>query len=181
MSDCRVGEAIDQVILINGVSKSYAMTGWRIGYSIANEEISAVVRKLQSHMTANPNSIAQKASIEAISGDQSEVERMRTIFNSRRLAAFERVSSIPHVIPFLPKGAFYIFTDFSAYYGKRIRGRLIENNDDLVNYFLEDLLVGCISGSAFGSPKHIRFSYACSEFEFLRGMDRIEAGLKLLV
>ncbi len=181
VSLCEYKEIRDQVILINGVSKSYAMTGWRIGYSIANEEISAVVRKLQSHMTANPNSIAQKASIEAISGDQSEVERMRTIFNSRRLAAFERVSIIPDVIPFMPKGAFYIFTDFSAYYGKRIRGRLIENNDDLVNYFLEDLLVGCISGSAFGSPKHIRFSYACSEFEFLRGMDRIEAGLKLLV
>lgn len=179
-SMCAFNDIRDQVILINGVSKSYAMTGWRIGYSIANKEISKVVRKLQSHMTANPNSIAQKAAIEATVGDQSEVERMRSIFDKRRLAGYDRIMRMDDVSCFLPRGAFYFFADFSKYFGMRNRGRLIENNDDLCNYFLEELLVASVSGSAFGSPKHIRFSFACSEYDFLRGMDRIEEGLKKL-
>ncbi|MBN1968067.1 MAG: pyridoxal phosphate-dependent aminotransferase [Candidatus Delongbacteria bacterium] len=181
VSLCEFDEIREQVILINGVSKSYSMTGWRIGYSIANEEISKVIRKLQSHMTANPNSIAQKAAIEAIRGDQAEVERMRQIFNKRRLAGYEKLKSIEGVDLIMPSGAFYFYVDFSEYLNRRVRGRLIESTDDLTNYFLEDLLVAAVSGTSFGSTKHVRFSFACSEFEFLRGLDRIEAGLKKLM
>ena len=170
----------ENIICINGVSKTYAMTGWRIGYAVANQEIIDAAHKIQSHVTSNPNSIAQKAALEAILGDQVEIENMRKTFEERRNEGHKLIKSIPHTICYKPDGAFYFFVDFSYYYGKKFNNRKIKDNDDLCEYFIEELKVAAISGSAFGSPNHIRFSFATSSERFAEGMRRIKEGLKLL-
>lgn len=176
----KIKDIRDNVIAINGVSKTYAMTGWRIGYAVANEEIIDASHNIQSHMTSNPNSIAQKAAIEAVLGDQAEIERMRKIFEERRDAGYKLIKKIPDVICYKPDGAFYFFVDFSAYYGKKFKGKVIKNNDDLCDFFIAELKVAAITGSAFGSDKHIRFSFATSNERFAEGVKRIIKGLKLL-
>lgn len=180
VSMCIFPQIRDQLILINGVSKSYAMTGWRIGYSISHKSIAVVIKKLQSQMTSACNSIAQKAAVEAIGGSQVEVENMRKIFDARRIAGYERIKKMPGVKILMPQGAFYLYADFSNYFGKKYQDKVITNNDDICEYFLKELLVASVSGSAFGSDEHVRFSYACSETEFLKGMNRIENGLAKL-
>jgi aspartate aminotransferase len=170
----------DNVISINGVSKTYAMTGWRIGYAVACEEIIDASHKIQSHTTSNPNSIAQKAAVEAILGDQAEIERMRQIFEQRRDEGYKLIKKIPDVVCYKPDGAFYFFVDFSKYFGKKYNGRLIKTNDDLCDFFITELKVAAITGSAFGSAKHIRFSFATSNERFAEGIKRIANGLKLL-
>ncbi len=170
----------DNIISINGVSKTYAMTGWRIGYAVANEAITDAAHKIQSHMTSNPNSIAQKAAVEAILGDQAEIERMRKIFEERRDAGYKLIKKIPRTVCYKPDGAFYFFVDFSAYLGLKFKGKAIKTNDDLCDFFISELKVAAITGSAFGSDKHIRFSFATSNERFAEGMNRIIKGLKLL-
>jgi len=170
----------DNVISINGVSKSYAMTGWRIGYAVANEEIIDASHKIQSHVTSNPNSIAQKAAVEAMTGDQSEVKRMRDIFEQRRDEGYSLVKKIPNSVCYKPDGAFYFFVDFSYYFGKKFNGKILKNNDDLCDFFITELKVAAVTGSAFGSGKHIRFSFATSQERFNEGINRIIKGLKLL-
>jgi aspartate aminotransferase len=175
-----IKDIADNIICINGVSKTYAMTGWRIGYAVANEEIIDAAHKIQSHVTSNPNSIAQKAALEAILGDQTEIENMRRIFEERRNEGHKLIKSIPNTVCYKPDGAFYFFVDFSYYFGKKFKGKKIKDNDDLCEYFIEELKVAAISGSAFGSPNHIRFSFATSNERFAEGMNRIKEGLKLL-
>ncbi|MFO7810384.1 MAG: pyridoxal phosphate-dependent aminotransferase [Candidatus Delongbacteria bacterium] len=175
-----IEEIKDNVICINGVSKTYAMTGWRIGYAIANEEIIDVAHKIQSHVTSNPNSIAQKAALEAITGDQTEIINMRNIFEQRRNEGYDIIKDIPNIVCYKPDGAFYFFVDFSYYFGKKYNGNIINTNQDLCKFFIEDLKVAAISGSAFGSDKHVRFSFATSNERFKEGMRRIKEGLKLL-
>ncbi|MBU4486469.1 MAG: pyridoxal phosphate-dependent aminotransferase [Candidatus Delongbacteria bacterium] len=175
-----IKDIMDNVISINGVSKTYAMTGWRIGYAVANEEIIDASHKIQSHMTSNPNSIAQKAALEAILGDQSEIDRMRKIFQQRRDEGYKLIKKIPHAICYKPDGAFYFFVDFSYYFGKKFNGKVIKTNDDLCNFFITELKVAAITGSAFGSDKHIRFSFATSQERFNLGINRIIKGLELL-
>jgi aspartate aminotransferase len=170
----------DNIISINGVSKTYAMTGWRIGYAVGNEEIIDAAHKIQSHMTSNPNSIAQKAAIEAILGDQAEIERMRQIFEQRRDEGYKLIKKIPDVVCYKPDGAFYFFVDFSKYLGRKFKGTVIKTNDDLCDFFITELKVAAITGSAFGSNKHIRFSFATSNERFAEGIGRIIKGLKLL-
>ncbi|MDA3884765.1 MAG: pyridoxal phosphate-dependent aminotransferase [Candidatus Delongbacteria bacterium] len=170
----------ENVISINGVSKTYAMTGWRIGYAVANESIIQICHKVQSHMTSNPNSIAQKAAIEALEGDQTEIEEMREIFEDRRNIGYELIQQIPNTQCYKPDGAFYFFVDFSYYLGKEFNGEVIKTNDDLCEFFITELKVAAITGSAFGSDKHVRFSFATSKERFKEGMDRIIEGLKLL-
>ncbi|HQO10319.1 MAG TPA: pyridoxal phosphate-dependent aminotransferase [Clostridiales bacterium] len=176
----KIKDIKDNVISINGVSKSYAMTGWRIGYAVANEQITDAAHKIQSHMTSNPNSIAQKASVEAILGDQKEMKRMRDIFEQRRDEGFALVKKIPHTICYKPDGAFYFFVDFSYYFGKKSNKTVIKTNDDLCDFFISELKVAAITGSAFGSTKHVRFSFATSNERFKEGIERIIKGLKLL-
>lgn len=170
----------DNVISINGVSKSYAMTGWRIGYAVANEEIISASHKIQSHVTSNPNSIAQKAAVEAMTGDQTEVNKMRDIFEQRRDEGYKLVKKIPNSICYKPDGAFYFFVDFSYYFGKKFNGTVIKTNDDLCEFFITELKVASVTGSAFGSDKHVRFSFATSNERFKEGIERIIKGLKLL-
>ena len=176
----KIKDIKDNVISINGVSKTYAMTGWRIGYAVANAEIIDAAHNIQSHYTSNPSSIAQKAAIEAINGDQSEIERMRTIFEERRNEGYKLIISIPNTICYKPDGAFYFLVDFSYYYGKKFNGKKIKDNDDLCEFFIEELKVAAISGSCFGTAKHVRFSFATSSERFALGMKRIKEGLKLL-
>ncbi|HAQ62500.1 TPA: aspartate aminotransferase [Candidatus Delongbacteria bacterium] len=176
----RIKDIRDNVISINGVSKSYAMTGWRIGYAVANEQIIDASHKIQSHMTSNPNSIAQKASVEAILGDQKEMKRMRDIFEQRRDEGFALIKKIPNTICYKPDGAFYFFVDFSYYFGKKFKNTVIKTNDDLCDFFITELKVAAITGSAFGSDKHVRFSFATSNERFKEGIERIIKGLKLL-
>jgi aspartate aminotransferase len=170
----------DNVVSINGVSKSYAMTGWRIGYAVANEEIISASHKIQSHVTSNPNSIAQKAAVEAMTGDQTEVNKMRDIFEQRRNEGYRLVNKIPDTVCYKPEGAFYFFVDFSYYFGKKFNGKVIKTNDDLCEFFITELKVASVTGSAFGSDKHVRFSFATSNERFKEGIERIIKGLKLL-
>jgi len=181
VSMCEFEDIRDNVILINGVSKSSAMTGWRIGYVIANNNIIKAINNLQSHMTSNPNSIAQKASVEAINGDQTGLERMIVSFEKRRNIGFEKLKEVPNVTVYRPQGAFYFYVDFSYYFGKKFGDKVIKDNDDLAEYLIDELLVASVSGSSFGTKEHIRFSFACSEADFAKAMDRIIEGLKKLV
>ncbi|MDA3837993.1 MAG: pyridoxal phosphate-dependent aminotransferase [Candidatus Delongbacteria bacterium] len=176
----QIDDIRNNVISINGVSKTYAMTGWRIGYAVAEKSIISTCQKIQSHMTSNPNSIAQKAAIEALEGDQTEIEEMRKTFEMRRNVGYELIKQIPHTKCHKPEGAFYFFVDFSYYLGKKFNDKVIETNDDLCDFFISEPKVAAITGSAFGSDKHVRFSFATSKERFKEGMDRIIEGLKLL-
>ena len=176
----KIDKIRENVICVNGVSKSYAMTGWRIGYAVADKKIINAAHKFQSHTTSNPNSIAQMAALEAISGDQSEIEKMRKVFEERCDKGYKLINSIPHTKCFEPKGAFYFFVDFSYYLGKSFNDKVIETVSDLCDFFIDEIKVAVVTGEPFGSDKHVRFSFACSDKEFKRGVDRIKKGLKLL-
>ncbi|RMF94516.1 MAG: pyridoxal phosphate-dependent aminotransferase [Candidatus Schekmanbacteria bacterium] len=158
-------------IVVNGVSKTYSMTGWRIGYGAGNEEIMSAITKLQSQSISNPVSISQMASIEAITGDQSAVEKMRLAFDERRKFVVSKLNSIEGVKCFNPKGAFYCFPNFSGIYGKSFEGKAINSSNDLTETLLSSFNVAAVPGAAFGSDNNIRISYAT-------GMEMLEKGLK---
>jgi len=170
-----LGEDIKRLtILINGVSKSYAMTGWRIGYLAADISIAKVAGNLQSHAASGPNSIAQEAAIEALIGPQDSVKAMHAEFAARREYFIERCSHIPNISIIQPDGAFYIMMDVSAYFGKTLHGHKINNVVDFANAFLESGLVAVVPCDAFGAPNHIRWSYATSLVNIKAGLDRLE-------
>lgn len=158
-------------ILVNGVSKAYAMTGWRIGYAAGPEEIIAAVIKLQSQSTSNPTSIAQKAAVEALNGRQESVTTMRQEFEKRRNVIVSMLNAIPGVKCMMPQGAFYVFPDLSSFYGRSYGSKVIANSSDLTAYLLEVANVAVVPGVEFGQDNHIRISYATS-------MQHIEEGLK---
>ncbi len=173
-------EMKDKTILVNGVSKTYAMTGWRIGYAAGPEEIIAAVTKLQSQNTSNPTSIAQKASVEAINGDQSSVREMVSAFAERRRFIVGALNDISGVTCLNPEGAFYVFPDVSAYYGATVKGKEIKGSADISTYLLEEVNVAVVPGGEFGHDEHIRLSYATSMKNIQEGVRRIsEALLKL--
>lgn len=158
-------------IVVNGVSKTYSMTGWRIGYAAGSEEIMSAIGKLQSQSISNPVSISQAASVEAITGDQSAVEKMRIAFDERRKFLVSKLNSIKGVKCFNPKGAFYCFPNFSGIYGKTFNGKTVNSSDDLTELLLNNFNVAVVQGAAFGSDNNIRISYAT-------GMNMLEKGLK---
>ena len=162
----------DRTITINGVSKSYAMTGWRIGYVAAPLAIAKCINTVQSHMASNPNSIAQKAALEAISGPQESVEIMRQQFEKRRDYIFKREEEIPYISALKPEGAFYLFVDISGLCGKKYNGKEITNAADFAAELLENKLTAVVPCADFGMPKHIRLSYAISLDDIKKGMDR---------
>lgn len=171
-------EIYDRTIVINGVSKSYAMTGWRIGYTASNPEVAKLISSLQSHMTSNPNSIAQKATLEAIEGPQDCVEEMRLEFKKRRDYIFEREEKIPFISALKPEGAFYLFVDVSGLYGKEYDGVKINSASDMAQLLIEKKLVAVVPCADFGMPDYIRLSYATSLEIIKKGMDRIEEFVK---
>ncbi|CAN5913366.1 pyridoxal phosphate-dependent aminotransferase [soil metagenome] len=165
-----VGDAMDRLIIIDGVSKTYAMTGWRIGWSIAPERVAKALDMVQGQSTTNATAIAQHAAVAALSGPQEEVERMRTAFERRRAVMVEGLRSIPGVKCRMPEGAFYAFADCRSLYGIIHNGKPLATDEDIAFFFLEAAHVATVPGGAFGAPGYIRFSYATSE-------DRIRGGI----
>jgi len=167
-----------KTVVVNGVSKTYSMTGWRIGYAAAPEEIVKAASKLQDHSTSNPTSFCQVASQEAILGDQSSVEKMRQAFDERRKYMVEKVNSIPGLSCINPKGAFYCFVCFKDLIGKTFSGKKINGSMDITDYLLDTVQVAVVPGKAFGADDHFRLSYATSMENIKKGLDRIEKALK---
>lgn len=170
----------ERVIIINGVSKGYAMTGWRIGWIAAPKWIASACNTLQGQYTSGPNSVAQKAAEAAYTGDQSFVKEMQVAFLRRKSLVVELARQIPGFKVSEPQGAFYIFPDASYYIGKSYEGKKIENSGDLALYLLEVGHVACVGGGAFGAPNCIRLSYATSDENLVKAYDRIKAALSKL-
>ena len=168
-------EIYDRTIVINGVSKSYAMTGWRIGYTAAPLAVSKLMASLQSHMASNPNSIAQAATVAALNGPQDCVAEMLVEFKKRRDYIFEREEAIPMLSALKPQGAFYLFVDVSGTYGKSYDGAVINTAADFATILLDKKYVAVVPCADFGMPDYIRLSYATSLEIIKEGMDRIEA------
>lgn len=163
----------DRVVIVNGVSKSYAMTGWRIGYMAGPQKIAKAVSKLQGQYTSGASSIAQKAAEAAYNGPQECVETMRQAFEKRRDLIVELAEKIPGWKVNRPDGAFYLFPDVSALIGKRYGDRTIGSSGDYVLYLLEEAHVACVDGAAFCAPGYMRLSYATSEENIRKAMERI--------
>ena len=167
-----------RTILINGVSKSYAMTGWRIGYLLSSERIAGVMANYLSHSTGSPSSISQAASVAALTGPQDCVEEMRRTFEERRDYIVGRVNAMDGVSCLKPQGAFYIMMNIEKQLGRTICGEAIGSSDDFSRALLKHGLVATVPGSGMGAPGFIRWSYAVGMDDIRRGMDRLEAFLK---
>jgi aspartate aminotransferase len=168
-----VPAAREQVAVVSSLSKSYAMTGWRLGYTIASEALAAAMTKIQEHSTSNPCSISQKAAVEALSGRQDAVRAMVEQYRRRRDYFARRVDEIGGITYALPDGAFYFFADFSHY----VQQKKFQDDNQLAMDILEKLNVILVPGSAFGAPNHLRISYATSMKDIQEGLDRLEAYL----
>ena len=167
----------DRTITVNGVSKAFAMTGWRIGYIGAPEFIAKACTKMQGQITSGANSIAQRATIAAISADPKEIQFMVDEFHKRRDLVVGLLKEIPGVKINVPEGAFYVFPDVSHFFGKTLKGTHIKNADDFSMYLLSEALVATVTGDAFGNPDCIRLSYATSEDLLREAMKRIKEAL----
>ncbi len=174
-------EVKEYTLILNGVSKTYSMTGWRIGYMAGPDPIISACTKIQSQSTSNPNSVAQKASVAALTGPQDDVERMVSAFSRRRRYLLDRLQQIKYITFYPPQGAFYIFPNFSAYYGKKYNGQVILNSLDLTSYLMEEANIAVVPGSAFGDDRCLRFSFATSLATIEKGMDRLEKALSRLL
>ena len=177
ISTAMLGENTEKVLTFQSCSKTYAMTGWRIGYTAGDEKVIKAMGKLQGQSTSCPSSIAQVAAIEALIGDQSEVTIMRNVFKKRRDYIVTRLNEMNGVHCDTPGGAFYVFPDFSSYMGD---DRNIQSSNDLSMYLLKQKAVVTVAGKAFGSDGNVRFSYAASDEDLARAMDLVEETLKEL-
>jgi aspartate aminotransferase len=170
-----LGEKVKELtIIINGVSKSYAMTGWRIGYIAADKRISSVITRYLSHSTGNPSAPAQGASVAALMAPQDTVEEMRKAFEVRRDYMVERMNKIPGVSCLKPEGAFYVMMNISELIGKTLHGQVINNADDFGDIFLKEGLVCIVPCTGFGDPNFLRWSYATSMENIEEGLNRLE-------
>ncbi len=170
----------DRVVLINGLSKGFAMTGWRLGYIAASAQIAKACEKLQGQFTSGTNSITQKAAVAALTGDLRPSMEMTEEFTRRRARTLQLVSEIPGFKCFEPEGAFYVFPDVSAYYGKSDGIQTIQNAADLSMYILNNAHVSSVMGDAFGEPKCVRFSFANSMGNIEKAWGRIKEALAKL-
>ncbi len=176
ISTASFGEKIKELtVVVNGVSKSYAMTGWRIGYSASSPEIAKVMGAVQSHATSNPNSVAQKAALAALQGNQECTSEMRLAFDKRRKYMYERIKAIPCLDALEPKGAFYLFVDITDTIGKHFQEETIASSDDFARHLLESQKVALVPGTGFGSANFVRLSFATSMENIIEGLNRIEA------
>lgn len=171
-------EIYEQVAVVNGMSKSFAMTGWRIGYSACPEWLAKACEKIQGQTTSGPNTVAQRAAITALKTDPKEYRYMIEEFRRRRDIVYDLMKGIKGFKVLLPKSAFYFYPDISFYLGKKINGTSISNSDDFAMFILEHAHVGCVGGVSFGSPECIRFSYAASEKDLREAMRRIKVCLE---
>lgn len=173
-------EIYKRTITCSGLSKSYAMTGWRIGYTGSSVEIAKLMGAMQSHATSNPNSIAQYASVEALTGPQEDMVKMRDEFNRRRIYMYNRIKGFPHVDLLEPKGAFYVFIDLSEALKLSYKGTKLETAAKVAEILINEFAVAVIPCADFGFPTHIRLSYAISMESIEKGLNRIEDFLKQL-
>ncbi len=169
-----------RTIVVNGVSKSYSMTGWRIGYAAGPEEIIKAIDKIQSHSTSHASSISQYATVEALSGPQDEIDFMRNEFQKRRDYFFKELSSIKGITCYKPEGAFFLFPNISAYFGKTTDVLKVTDSFDFAMYLLYDAHVATVPGSSFGAEGYNRFSYAVSLDTLADAADRIKKALSKL-
>ena len=174
-------DAKNRTILVNGVSKTYSMTGWRIGYAAGNSEVISAMNNLSGQSTSNPTSISQKAAIEAFSGNQGKVVEMLGEFEIRKEYISSFLNEIEGVECFVPKGAFYVFPDISYYFGKSFKGKEIRNSIEFTDFLLDHAKVAVVPGIEFGSDKHIRISYATSMNDIKEGTKRIKESLQDLL
>jgi len=170
----------ERTIVVNSVSKTYAMTGWRIGYAVGPAPVISAAAKVQSQSTSNPTSIAQAAAVEALSGPQDEVKHMVREFERRKNTIVQRLNAMKGIQCFHPQGAFYVFPNIRSLLGTKGGGRKIESACDLAEFLLQEARVIAVPGEDFGSAEHIRFTYATSLAEVEKGCDRIEAAIKQL-
>ncbi|MCW8939885.1 MAG: aminotransferase class I/II-fold pyridoxal phosphate-dependent enzyme, partial [Flavobacteriales bacterium] len=170
----------DQVVVVNGVSKGFAMTGWRIGFIAAPKWIADACTKMQGQFTSGTCSIAQKAAQAALEADTSIVNDMVAAFQRRKELVYDLMKDIPGIKMNQPKGAFYFFPDVSSYYGKSYNGEVIKDATDLCMFLLNKGLVALVSGDAFGNPECLRISYATSEEVLKESINRIKNTLALL-
>ncbi|SHF03429.1 aspartate aminotransferase [Caldanaerobius fijiensis DSM 17918] len=168
-------EVKDHTIVVNGVSKAYSMTGWRIGYAAGPEEVIKVMTNIQSHATSNPNSIAQYASLAALRGNKDDVYMMRDEFELRRNYMVQRINNIKYLSCNMPHGAFYIMMNIQELKGKVIEGNVINSSEDVTKLLLEKANVAVVPGDGFGTDDFVRLSYATSIKNIKNGLDRIEA------
>jgi aspartate aminotransferase len=173
-------EIKDLTVVVNGVSKSHAMTGWRIGYAAGPKDVLSAMANIQSQSTSNPCSISQKAAVEALRGPQAFIATMNVEFDKRRRFMVERLNAMKGVTCLMPVGAFYAFPDVSRLFGKSVNGKTIKGSADLAAYLLEDAQVALVSGDAFGAEAYIRLSYATSMENIQKGLDRIEKAFSRL-
>ncbi len=173
-------EAKESTILVNGVSKSYSMTGWRIGYAAGNKDVINAMSKLQGQSTSNPTSISQMAALEALSGPQQVLDERCKEFEKRKDFIVKRLNEIEGFSCFNPKGAFYVFPSINGFVGKEYEGKSISGSIDFTEFLLEKAKVAVVPGIAFGKENYLRISYATSMENIEKGMDRIEEAVKSL-
>lgn len=173
-------EIYDRTITCNGLAKSYAMTGWRIGYTGSPLQIARMMGSVQSHQTSNPNSIAQKAAVEALNGPQDSVSQMNEEFNKRRQYVYERICNMPFVSTIKPMGAFYVFVDASEVLSKTHKGETVGTVAKMADILINEYNTAVVPCADFGFDDHLRLSYAISMEQIEKGLDRIEKFLKEL-
>ena len=179
VSIASLGEAIKELtIVVNGVSKSYAMTGWRIGYTASSTAIAKIMGNVQSHATSNPCSISQVAALAALTGSKDSIAEMKTAFVERRDYMVDRINGIPGLSCLKPDGAFYVMMNITGIMGKEINGKVISGSDEFCERALGESKVALVPGSGFGAEGYVRWSYATSMKNIKEGLDRIEAFLK---
>jgi len=176
-----LGEEIKKAtILVNGVSKTYSMTGWRIGYAAGDKGVISAMSKLQGQSTSNPTSISQWAAIAAFTGDHQIIEDRTKEFEQRKNYIVEKLNDIPEISCFDPQGAFYVFPNVSGCYGKEYDGKVIKDSLDFTEFILDEAKVAVVPGVAFGSDDHVRISYATSMDDIVKGIDRMTEAIKKL-
>ena len=169
-----VPELVDRIIMVNGLAKTYAMTGWRLGWMIAPADAAKAAANLQSHLTSNVSNISQRAAIAALTGDQEPVKKMREAFDRRRKIAVAELSKINGMVTPTPEGAFYVYPDVTGLFGKEIRGRKFNSSLELADFVLEEAEVAVVPGEAFGPSGFFRLSYALSDEQLLEGIQRLQ-------
>ena len=170
-----VPELADTCIVVNGVAKTYAMTGWRVGWLIGPADVVAAATNLQSHETSNVANVSQRAALEAVSGDLAAVAMMREAFDRRRLVMHSMLNAIDGVECLLPEGAFYAFPSVTGLYGRTLRGRTCTSSAELAGLAIEEAKVAVVPGEAFGSPGYFRMSYALGDDDLVEGVSRLAA------
>jgi aspartate aminotransferase len=167
-------ELADNCVVVNGVAKTYAMTGWRVGWMIGPKDLVKAATNLQSHATSNVANVSQRAALAAVSGDLTAVEEMKAAFDRRRKTIVSMLSEIDGVVCPTPQGAFYAYPSVKGLLGKEHGGRVIESSADLAEYILEKAEVAVVPGEAFGSPGYLRLSYALGDDDLVEGITRLQ-------